>query len=215
MKFNLLFTTAFIALFSNGVIAQTLNTPPGDAIKSPGPAQICAQNRAFAPADGTQNKNNNAKVCVSTVIGQLPAVNKMVSSIIIKPKNGAMIKRNTPIEFAVKSINLDTGFFSDPNFDYYDTPQTLNNDGVIQGHNHVTVQKLNGNQVPDARIFAFFKGLNDVAKNGVLVQQIENGLPEPGLYRICTMSSSFTHQAVIMPVAQRGAQDDCIRITIM
>ncbi|CAI2174304.1 15607_t:CDS:2 [Funneliformis geosporum] len=207
MKFNLLFATACVALFSNGVIAQTTNTPPGDAIKSPGPAQICAQNRAFAPSDGTQNKNDNAKVCVSTVIGQLPAVNKMVSSIIIKPKNGAVIKRNTPFEFAVKSINLDTGFFSDPNFDYYDAPQQLNAQGVIQGHNHVTIQKLKGNQVPDARIFAFFKGLNDEDNNGVLTQQVENGLPQVGTYRICTMSSSFTHQAVIMPVAQRDIRN--------
>jgi len=48
---------------------------------------------------------------------------------------------------------------------------------------------------------------------GILQQDVANGLPA-GLYRCCTMASSFAHTPVIMPVAQRGSQDDCIRFTV-
>lgn len=37
---------------------------------------------------------------------------------------------------------------------------------------------------------------------------------EKGFYRVCTMSSAANHQPVLMPVAQRGAQDDCQRFSV-
>lgn len=39
------------------------------------------------------------------------------------------------------------------------------------------------------------------------------GLPA-GNYRVCTMTSSSNHQPVLMPVAQRGAQDDCQKFVV-
>lgn len=42
---------------------------------------------------------------------------------------------------------------------------------------------------------------------------VTGGLPA-GNYRVCTMSSASNHQPVLMPVAQRGAQDDCTKFTI-
>jgi len=71
-----------------------------------------------------------------------------------------------------------------------------------------------GNDRPNAETFAFFKGINDDGNgNGQLQAVVSNGLPA-GFYRVCTMNSASNHQPVIMPVAQRGAQDDCIRFAV-
>ena len=87
--------------------------------------------------------------------------------------------------------------------------------GKILGHSHITIQEIKGNKRKplNPKAFAFFKGLDDPAENGVLSVEVESGLPA-GDYRICTIVSSFTHQPVVMPIAQRGAQDDCIRIKV-
>ncbi|KAI8909965.1 hypothetical protein DFJ77DRAFT_420712, partial [Powellomyces hirtus] len=165
-------------------------------------------------SDGTQLRDG---ACSSTPMGSIPSVNKMVSSLITKPENGAAVNRNQELQVVVDYRNLDTGFFSDPTNQYYTIPQTLSGDGTIQGHSHITVQNLNNAKAaPDARTFAFFKGLNDEAAGGrTLSVTIPAGtLKQDGTYRICSMSGSNSHQPVVMPVAQRGAQDDCIRIKV-
>jgi len=161
------------------------------------------------PADGTQNRDGS---CVQTVLGELPNINNMVSTIITFPQNNQVLQAGKTFTIRTKTINLATGFFSDPAVQYYTLPQTLDKNGKIQGHSHVTVQ--NAKNLLDARVFAFFKGLNDPADgNGELTTVVEDGL-KPGSYRLCTMVSSFTHQCVTMPVAQRGAQDDCVRFKV-
>ncbi|CAB4486041.1 hypothetical protein RhiirA1_411754 [Rhizophagus irregularis] len=161
--------------------------------------------------NGTQNPNGE---CVTTVMGEIPSKKQMVSTVIRFPKNNDKIPANTAFTIRTKTINLITGFFDDPVKQYYIFPQTLDNDGFIQGHSHVTVQKIDNPDEPlNPEIFAFFKGLNDPADgNGELTALVEKGLPA-GDYRLCTMVSSFAHQPVLMPVAQRGAQDDCVRFT--
>ncbi|CAG8674018.1 3234_t:CDS:1, partial [Paraglomus occultum] len=124
------------------------------------------------------------------------------------------IKANQSFTVIVKVTNLETGNFLDPNTDYYKFSQQLNNDGAIKGHLQITIQKLeNLDTPPDPSIFAFFEGLNDKAdKSGVLKQEVDK--LSPGLYRICTISASASHAPVVMPVAKRGAQDDCVRFTV-
>ena len=92
----------------------------------------------------------------------------------------------------------------------------MNEDGIIQGHQHVVVQKMDEAKGPlDPSKFDFFKGLdqNPDAKTNDLSVKVEKGLTA-GEYRICTITGTVSHQPVIMPVAQRGAQDDCIRINV-
>lgn len=100
---------------------------------------------------------------------------------------------------------------------YYSAPQQLDRDtGRIVGHTHVTVQKIDdgSGRPPNAAAFDFFKGINNAPDNdGILSADVAGGLA-PGKYRVCTMSSSSNHQPVLMPVAQRGAQDDCQRFTV-
>jgi hypothetical protein len=165
--------------------------------------------------NGTQDKNG---VCQETFMGEIPDFDHMVSTIIIYPKNNEVVEANKNFTFKQLIKNMNTGFFDDPVKEYYVFPQTLDKDGFIQGHSHVTIQKLESeNEAPDARVFAFFKGLNERAQNNILsvvVGSAEKAGLDPGYYRACTMTSSFAHQPTLMPVAQRGAQDDCVRFTV-
>ena len=90
--------------------------------------------------------------------------------------------------------------------------------GKVVGHTHLTVQDLGRTLTPkkplDPTKFAFFKGINDAGDGkGGLSATVTGGLPA-GNYRVCTLGSSSNHQPVLMPVAQRGAQDDCQKFVV-
>jgi transcription initiation factor TFIID subunit 15 len=72
---------------------------------------------------------------------------------------------------------------------------------------------FNPSQPLDAEQFAFFKGVDNAAKGGQLSVDVTGGLPG-GFYRVCTLASASNHQSVLMPVAQRGAQDDCSKFSV-
>jgi len=152
-------------------------------------------------------------------MGDLPAKTNMVSSIITFPEPGsATIESNKSFNITVQVSNLVTGSFTNAAATYYAGPQFLKN-GLIVGHTHVTVQdmgaSLNPKTAADPTKFAFFKGINDVGNgNGLLSATVTGGLPA-GNYRVCTMTSASNHQPVLMPVAQRGAQDDCTKFTVI
>jgi len=211
IKTLIVVATALVSLSSSVLAAD----PKLNAFRTPGPSGICGdkgqlKKLGLKTSNGTQIRSG---FCSSQIQGEIPNVLKMPSSLIVFPKNAGTVTAGKNFTAVVKVKNLATGQFSDPANDDYDRPQELNNKGVILGHSHITIQKLNGNNVPEPTIFAFFKGLNFAAENGALTQIVN--LPIPGLYRMCCMTSSFTHQPVVMPVAQRGAQDDCIRFTVV
>ncbi|KAJ3126998.1 hypothetical protein HK098_006889 [Nowakowskiella sp. JEL0407] len=183
----------------------------GNDIKPFSTVQFC-KDSGQSSSDGSQNK---AGACSSTPQGQIPSVDKMVSTLIIAPDYGDTIDASKNNTVTIAFQNLDTGFFDDPQKQYYLVPQTLNDQGIIEGHQHITVQKLQGTAVLDAKVFAFFKGLNEPSGDGTLSVTIPAGtIKENGEFRICSLSGTFSHQPVIMPVAQRGAQDDCIRVFV-
>lgn len=165
-------------------------------------------------ANGTQQQ---FQVCSLTVQGAIPAIDKMVSTIIISPENNAVISLGTNFTITIKSLNIEYGFFDDPASLYYLSPQRLNANGIIQGHNHVAIQKLLGpGEVPSAQNPLFFKGLNDASLDGTLSTEVNGAVfTETGEYRLCTSSASQGHQPVLSPVARRFFQDDCIRFTIV
>lgn len=57
--------------------------------------------------------------------------------------------------------------------------------------------------------FAFFKGINTPAVNGILTAEVTNGLPE-GTYKLSTINSAANHQPVLVAVAQHGSLDDVV-----
>ncbi|KAL6409390.1 hypothetical protein AUP68_05764 [Ilyonectria robusta] len=142
----------------------------------------------------------------------------MVSTVFVSPQNGDDVQENTDFDISVQTSGLSAGTFTNAQTTYYSAPQDLDGGGQIIGHTHVTVQdtgnSLNPTNALDATQFAFFKGINDAGNGqGLLTATVTGGLPA-GNYRICSMSSAANHQPVLMPVAQRGAQDDCIRVTV-
>ena len=143
----------------------------------------------------------------------------MVSTIILHPKNNQEFNLGESFNVTLISTNIEFGFFDDPVTKYYKSPQTLNKNGKIQGHTHVTIQKIeNPFLPPSVQSPTFFKGLNDPSDTGILTTFVDGELFDSdgtGEYRICTMTSSRSHAAVLMPVARRGSQDDCIRINIV
>ena len=151
-------------------------------------------------------------------MGDIPAQTKMVSPIIISPKPGEKLPANKAITVQVQVANLNPGKFTLPYGTYYTAPQQVDSDGQVMGHVHVTVQSMGISMTPaqplDASTFVYFKGINDVGNGrGLLSTTIPEGLPT-GFYRVCTMNSAQNHQPVLMPVAQRGAQDDCTKFSV-
>lgn len=74
------------------------------------------------------------------------------------------------------------------------------------------MQSLDSTQPLDPTVFAFFKGLNDAANNGVLSATVTKGLP-PGVYRISSVNAAANHQEVVGPVAQRGSFNDVVYVS--
>lgn len=167
-------------------------------------------------ANGTQSRN---VTCSLTVFGVIPDFDHMVSTVIFEPQNGAILELGVNFTVSILSTNIEFGFFDDPNTEYYKAPQVLNESGNVKGHTHITIQKVEDPFLPpDVQRPVFFKGLNDRSLNGVLSTEIDGGLfiaDGAGEYRICTITASSSHAALLMPVARRGSQDDCIRVNIV
>lgn len=187
-KIFILFTSTILISVAYSVKENTINN-------------VCNLSK-IALANGTQNFNGE---CAETFMGEIPNLNNMISTVILFPKDNDEIEENQSFLIRTKTIGLHTGFFSDPEQQYYLFPQTLDDQGLIQGHSHVVIQEIKNEEEPlDPKFFTFFKGLNDqIDSNGELNVLVENGLPA-GKYRICTMVSSFAHQPTLMPIAQRG-----------
>ncbi|TGO25319.1 hypothetical protein BPAE_0082g00020 [Botrytis paeoniae] len=158
--------------------------------------------------------------CNGIPMGQIPAKNKMMSSIITFPLAGsATIQSDTTFNITVQMSNITPGSFSNADSTYFSAPQQLDSSGVVIGHTHITVQDMGSSLNPkgtlDPTQFAFFKGINDAGNGqGLLSATVNGGLPA-GNYRVCTMASSTNHQPAIMPVAQRGTADDCTKFTVI
>jgi len=158
--------------------------------------------------------------CNPTPMGDIPAKTNMISTIILTPTTSdkPFAAANEDFNVTLQVINLQAGLFSDADATYYTNAQTLNGDGNVMGHQHVTIQDMGADlnpQVPmDPTVFAFFHGIDDAGNGkGLLTAVVSGGLPA-GNYRVCTIAGTVTHNPPCMPVAQRGTVDDCTKFTI-
>ncbi|KAI8918943.1 hypothetical protein BC831DRAFT_481576 [Entophlyctis helioformis] len=194
------------------VAAQRL--PSGVQKVEPSPkSAYCAQFRNVKEGTGSQFQNGEG--CVSTPQGLIPDVNQMVSSLIFNPQDGSNVdaSKGFRIEFNVR--NLATGVATKADSQFLLSPQTLSADGKIEGLTNIVVQRMTGNRAPDARDFDFFDSFEAESRDGTFSVNVPAGaIKQNGEYRICTMAASASHQPVVMPVAQRGAQDDCVRVNV-
>jgi hypothetical protein len=150
-------------------------------------------------------------------MGKIPSTSNMISSIITSPSAGEKLTAGQSFNVVVQTAGLTAGSFTNAQTTYYSAPQDLSG-GKIIGHTHITIQdlgkSLSPSTAPDPTQFVFFKGINDAGNGkGLLQATVTGGLPA-GNFRVCTMTSASNHQPVLMPVAQRGSQDDCQKFTV-
>lgn len=138
----------------------------------------------------------------------------MPSAKFTNPKNLDVIPPNQAFTVSLAIQGMETGHFVNAQENYFSAPQQLNNQGQIQGHSHVVIEQLDSlsqTTPTDPNKFAFFKGLNDAAVNGILTADVTNGLPA-GTYKISTINSAANHQPVLGPIAQHGSFDDAVYV---
>jgi len=81
-------------------------------------------------------------------MGDIPASNNMVSSIILNPLPGQNIAADSDFTVQVAVANLQAGSFTNAAKTYYSAPQELNAQGQIIGHTHVTIQDMGSSLTP-------------------------------------------------------------------
>lgn len=216
-----------VAVFRPTTAATPRNTvvlesglPNGVAALVPiDPSGFCTDkiSESVFAANGTQLKVSGQS-CSSNTLGSTPSVDNMVSTLIVSPESGADLDASIENKVVLDTSNLVSGFFSDANLQYYLAPQSLAF-GFVQGHQHITMQQLDGKNVLPAKKFDFFKGINDAAvdpnKRSLEATIAPGTLLANGAFRICSITGSDTHQPIISPVQRRGPQDDCIRVNVI
>jgi hypothetical protein len=149
-------------------------------------------------------------------MGVIAATTNMPSAKFQNPKNGDTIPANQAFTVQMAINNLQAGNFVNAASNYYSAPQQVNAQGNIIGHSHIVIEQLSslGQTTPtDPSKFAFFKGINGVAQNGVLSADVTDGLPA-GAYRLASINAAANHQPVLVAVAQHGSLDDMVYFTV-
>ena len=161
----------------------------------------------------------------------------MPASKFVFPPNGATIQSNQNFTVQMAINNLETGNFVNANSNYYSAPQQyvlrsflyiyikhanypsplrVNAQGDIIGHTHFVIETLDSldQTTPlDNTKFAFFKGVNGAAVNGIVSEPVPTGLPA-GAYRLASINAAANHQPVLVAVAQHGSLDDMVYFTV-
>ena len=92
----------------------------------------------------------------------------------------------------------------------------VNAEGDIIGHSHVVIETLSALDQTTPTVpmnFAFFKGINGAAVNGVVTADVTAGLPA-GVYRMASINAAANHQPVLVAIAQHGSLDDMVYFTV-
>jgi transcription initiation factor TFIID subunit 15 len=216
---------------NNGGDPQTSFTLDPSVVNT-GSTQTGQQNATAGQSDSLTSTNNFINSCIGKTItdglqiktgscnpipmGDIPSVTNMPACAFQSPQNGEDIAAGQTFTISLGTQGMQTGDFTNAATTYFAAPQQLNNAGQIVGHNHITVQaikSLTDTTIPNPQEFAFFKGLNAPAQNGVLTASVTGGLA-PGFYKCCSITTSANHVPVICPVAQHGSFDDCIRFSV-
>jgi hypothetical protein len=206
-----------LALLASAILCQF----NGVSNVQPFPRSTFCNEQTGNPGEATgQQQPNGGIMCVNTVQGMIPEVTKMISSIITAPASAATVNAAQGFQVQFATQNLMAGLTANMQNQFLLVPQTLDpNNGLVQGFMQISIQQLNNPQsAPNAQEFSFFQASAARSDaNGLTRFTIDvpaNAIRTRGLHRICTIAASAGGQPVIMPVAQRGAQDDCIRVTV-
>jgi hypothetical protein len=165
----------------------------------------------------TNGKQIATGSCSQTPMGRIVSLDQSPRSKFVFPKNGdESLVENQAFTVQMKILNLVTGNFVNAQSNYYSAPQQVNDQGILIGHSHVTIQAIPDLQTTepvDPTRFSFFKGFNDAAQNDILTATVTNGLPA-GVYRMCSINTAANHQVALVSNAQHGALEDCSYFTV-
>jgi len=165
----------------------------------------------------TNGKQIATGSCNPAPMGVIPASTNMPSAKFTFPKNGdTSLVENTPFTISMAIQNFESGNFVNADENYFAAPQQVNGQGQIIGHSHVVVETLSAldQTTPlNPQKFAFFKGLNAAAVNGILTADVTAGLPA-GFYKLSSINTAANHQPVLVPIAQHGSLDDAVYFTV-
>jgi hypothetical protein len=154
--------------------------------------------------------------CNPAPMGVIAANTNMPAAKFVVPVNGQNFGVNQSFTIQMAINHLETGNFVNAQANYYAAPQQVNAAGDIVGHSHFTVQAIPSftSTTPlDSSVFAFFKGVNSAAVNGVVSETVANGLGA-GTYRLCSMNTDANHTPALVAVAQHGSLDDCVYFSV-
>ncbi|EJT98969.1 hypothetical protein DACRYDRAFT_24076 [Dacryopinax primogenitus] len=174
---------------------------------------FCATMPNVPLTNGQQIKTGS---CNPTPMGAIISQDNMPSSKFQFPKNLDVIQSNTAFTISMAINNLVTGNFVSATQNYFGAPSQVNSQGIQFGHSHVVIEaidSISSTTVTKPAVFAFFKGLNAPAQNGILTAEVTGGLPA-GTYKLSSINSASNHQPVLVAVAQHGDLDDTVYFTV-
>jgi len=165
----------------------------------------------------TDGKQVRAGSCNVVPMGRIIPKANLPSSKFFFPKNFSTLKANEPFTIQMKVKNMDLGFFTNAQLNYYAAPAQLNDAGIILGHTHVVIEPLTSldqTEPLDPTKFAFFKGVNSPPNGaGFVTADVAKGLAA-GTYRLFSINTAANHMPVLASVAQHGCLDDSIYFTV-
>ncbi|THH12828.1 hypothetical protein EW146_g7322 [Bondarzewia mesenterica] len=175
---------------------------------------FCATVPGKPITNGQQIKTGS---CNPAPMGIIAATTNMPSSKFVFPKNtDTSLQANTAFTIQMAIQNIQTGTFTNAQANYYSAPQQVNAQGSIIGHTHVVIEALTSldqTTPTNPNVFAFFKGINEAASNGIVTADVTSGLPA-GVYKISSINAAANHQPVLVAVAQHGSLDDVAYFTV-
>ncbi|WWD09019.1 hypothetical protein V865_007139 [Kwoniella europaea PYCC6329] len=163
----------------------------------------------------TNGLQNKAGSCNPVPIGQIPSTQNLISTTFVSPRNMETIQAGQTFTIGLQTTGMTMGSFVNAQKNYYAAPQQIDGSGQIVGHAHVVLQPMKAiddTSVLDPNTFTFFKGMDLGDVNGLSTIDVQGGVPA-GAYRLCTIMSASNHQSVILPIAQRGAENTCSYFT--
>jgi len=164
----------------------------------------------------TNGKQITTGSCNPAPMGLIPSTDNMPSAKFVNPVNMGTVTANKNFTITLRVAGFETGNFVNAQDNYFSAPQQLNEQGQIVGHSHIVVEALDSitQTTPNnPNKFAFFKGLNAAAENGLLEASVPGGLPA-GYYRLSSINTAANHQPVLVPIAQHGSLDDVVYFTV-
>jgi hypothetical protein len=203
----------------SGASSDTTDTTTGDTATTDTGAGVAPPEDPAADPNGNikglplnNGQQPNEIVFNDVPYGEIPTATPQV--LVLRPGSGRIIPLNREINLRARFANFRPGTFSDPQNEYGEGTQRLDENGFLNGHNHACIQRVaRDGSVPGERCDSFVvmsqEGTSDILTG------IGPPLTQPGRYRVCVDAAAGNHYPAARAFAQRGGPVDCVRVLAM